>query len=451
MPADGPVVELGNAADTREPVSRTSHANMAEAERAMQVAVGAWPKWRATAYAKRRSYAAAIARGVADRRGDFAFAISCETGKLLAEAEQEVDAAGVESRVQFDVFDPGPVRDLGEHQVAYEPLGAVLLVTPANFPLAAVLRKLVPALLAGDTAVVKASELTPLTATLLFEVIDAAGLPEGVANLVIADGRDVVPAMIEVQGLAAVSITGSSTAGAAVAEAIGARNIRLQAELGGCNVAAVLADADLDLAADAIVAHGLACCGQWCIGTTRLVVDGSVADKLIVLLLERIGAVELGAMISEAHRNGVEQALAGLAADGATFLTGGKRPDGDTTRHGWFFEPTLVEVSAETDVPEIFGPVLVLQRVHGVDAALAAANDGLYGLSISVFTDDDTVADRFVSAADAGMCHVNLGTGFRDNALPLAGRGLSGRGIPECGTFARDFFTQTKAIYRAGG
>jgi aldehyde dehydrogenase (NAD+) len=395
-----------------------------------------------------------ILRSIYARHDDFASAIHRETGKTLQEAEQEIDATAVETRVQLDLFSDGLAEEIAGYRVAHEALGPALLITPSNFPLAATLRKLVPAILAGNTAVVKASELTPITAQHLFEVIDGVELPAGVANLVLADGGDVVPAMIETAGLAAVSLTGSNTAGEAIARAIGVRNIRYQAEMGGSNAVVVLADADIDATVTAVAEHGFACAGQWCTGTARVVVEASVYDDFRQRLADRVGEIEIGsdmgAMISEPHRQRVEEAVLALCADGAKVIRGGCRPHGEKFDHGCFFEPTIIEASTNAEFDEIFGPVVVLLRAASAENALAIANTGHYGLSFSVFTRDEDKAEEIVAGAQAGMCHINLGTGFRDNALPLSGWSQSGRGLPECGTYAREFFTQIKTIYRAG-
>ena len=251
--------------------------------------------------------------------------------------------------------------------------------------------------------------------------------------------------------------TRSNATGEAIAEAIGARDIRLQAEMGGSNAVVVLADAELENAAASVVEHGFACCGQWCTGTTRVIIEVSVYDEFTAILLEKIRQIAVGArtgmgpLISASQRQRVADAVADLVEKGASVLVGGNRPANDEFRYGNFFEPTVLadidDLVALSD-QEIFGPVIALVTAASVDDAISKANAGQYGLSFSVFTRDPETAEQVVSNIDAGLCHINLPTGFRDNALPLTGWNQSGRGIPECGTYARDFFTQTKTIYR---
>lgn len=459
------VVELGNPADRREIVSRSVHATPQEAARAVEVAVASWDDWRKVPVGLRIALMEKVTASVLERSGDFARAICNETGKTLVEAGQEVDATAAETRVQIELARKGFVEEINGHRVCREPLGAVLLVTPSNFPLAAVMRKLAPALLAGNTAVVKASEMTPLTACLLFGILDGSGVVPGAVNLILADGRAVVPAMIEAPGLKAISMTGSNETGSAIARAIGERNIRLQAEMGGSNAVVVLADAELEEAAAAVVEHGYACCGQWCTGTTRAIVDASVYDGFLALLLDKVArltvgpgadrATDMGPLISRAQRQRVEDAVTELREAGARVLSGGRKPANADLDHGNFFEPTVLDCAGDCIGcyralcdREIFGPVVALTKAGSVADAIARANAGRFGLSFSVFTQDRDIAEHFVASVDAGLCHINLPTGFRDNALPLGGHKASGRGIAECGTFARDFFTQTKAVYR---
>tara|TARA_R110002096_G_scaffold6206_4_gene28537 strand:+ start:4163 stop:5491 length:1329 start_codon:yes stop_codon:yes gene_type:complete len=440
-------------------VSCTQQVSAADAVTAVAAAVSAFPEWRAVTFADRVQICEALLGNIAAQRQAFVAAIASETGKTQIEADQELQAGIAEFRAHIQIFEDGLVERVGEHQVAHLPIGAVLLVTPSNFPLAATLRKLSAALLAGNTLVVKASELTPVTAQLLFAAIDATALPAGVANLVLADGRDVIAAMVAAPGLAAVSLTGSNAAGDAIAAAIGSRNIRFQAELGGCNAVVVLADADLDRAVSAVVEHGFACCGQWCTGTTRVIVAADVYEDFTERLKIKTGQIVvgsndeeangMGAMISAQHRQALEETVQSLCAAGAEILCGGSRPDAEHLQHGYYYSPTILAVSSGAHDDEIFGPVILVQRAADANEALVLANAGPYGLSFSVFTADPKAAEECVSAAEAGLCHVNLGSGYRDSAMPLAGWKASGRGIPECGNYARDFFTQTKAIYRA--
>ena len=452
-------VALGNPADCREVVSRTRYATPRQAAAAVSAAASAWESWRRCKPEQRVVVLRQLLALMRSQEDVLADAISSETGKTQTEARQEVSATLEEARVQSDILRSAADGTPGR-RIAYEPLGAVLLVTPSNFPLAAVMRKLVPALLLGNTAVVKASELTPVTSCKLFELIDQSGLPGGVANLVLAHGRSVVPFMLEGNGVKAVSLTGSNATGDAIARAIGSRDIRLQAEMGGSNVVVVRQDANLDAASKAIVAHGFACCGQWCTGTTRVIVDAPVYADVVAQLARRMRSIvvgpasrtaaTMGPLVSAKQRRQVEAAVAAAVESGARLVCGGKRPAGAAFEHGYFFEPTLLaDVVDQSAVcrQEVFGPVLAVMQANSREEMLQKANEGPYGLSFSVYTGDPEAAEDIIGNVEFGLCHVNLPTGHRHGAMPLAGWKTSGRGTPECGRFARDFFTRTKAIY----
>ncbi len=454
-------LERRNPADLRDVVSCTVTASPDDAQKAVIAASDSWAFWKAMPLPARCEIVADVVARIVNERDGIADGIRLETGKTRREARAEVDAAAVESDCQLQIYRRGMVEDIAGHHVVHEPVGPALLVTPSNFPLAALLRKLVPALLAGNSVIVKPSEFTPLTARAVFACIDDTPLSAGVANLVLA-GPELVAPIIESDAIAAVSITGSTAAGTAVADAIGSRNIRLQAEMGGSNAAVVLLDADLDSAAEIVAEHAFACAGQWCTGTSRVIVEESVYEPFLERLLSRVRAIrvgpgdsdalDMGAMISERHRDSIETAVDKLCSEGAQSLHGGGRPTAGELSFGCFYEPTVLRMPRDRRLPvqELFGPVLLLYQARDSDDALSMANAGSCGLSFSVFTQDESLADRMVSGADAGLCHVNLGTGVRDNALPLFGWNESGRGLPECGRYARDFFTRPKAIYRAG-
>lgn len=449
----GPLVELRNPANLDDIVSVSRHATKSDAAEAMRIAAASFSIWKSSSISTRINIVKHLRTGLEQSRESLASAIHRETGKTLREADQEVAATLHELDAQLDVFGRGIVTTLSGHRVAYEPLGPVLLVTPSNFPLAALMRKLVPALLSGNSIVVKGSELAPVTVTLVFELIDRLDIPEGVLNLVLADGASVMSVLIAAPELRAVSLTGSNAAGDSIAALIGARDIRYQAELGGSNVAVVLADARVETAVDAIVEHGFSCAGQWCTGTTRVVIEDSVFDVLSRALVRRANDIrvgcdaDMGAMISAAHLKQVDDSVQRLREDGARVLT--RPPSNEYGTEGFFLQPTILEASSECRFGEIFGPVLVLLRANDRSDAIRIANDSCFGLSFSIFTEDEKAAEEAVSLADAGLVHVNLGTGYRHSALPLFGWKQSGRGAPESGTWARDFFTQTKAIYSA--
>ncbi|MDQ7011442.1 MAG: aldehyde dehydrogenase family protein, partial [Mariprofundaceae bacterium] len=271
--ADPQIIEVHNPADAAERVGRVAFADVRLAEAAVEAARAAWPQWRAVPLQDRKHRLAALLRRIEAEKESFARLITLENGKTLREAAAEVDASLAEARFQMDFVAEHLVKKQGGYETRHEPLGVVLLITPWNFPLATVLRKMIPALAAGNTVVLKPSELTPLTAVALFHLMDASGLPPGVANLVLGEGPVVGKALVQHLDVRAISFTGSTVTGLQLARLLDARGVRFQAEMGGANTLVVLADADLEAAADAAVSAGFACCGQWCTGTGRVIVE----------------------------------------------------------------------------------------------------------------------------------------------------------------------------------
>ncbi len=453
---------LHNPADTNQLTGKVEYAGGEIAQAAMDAAKDAWNCWREYPVAKRIEILSVLLEIIKQERDEIAKIITTENGKTLRESYSEIDSALNEAEYQTKFLSKSIVEHISNHEIRYEPLGVVLLITPWNFPLATILRKLVPALAVGNTVVVKPSELTPMTADALFRIIDRLGFPKGAINMLIGEGNVSGPVLCKHPALRAVSLTGSSYTGANIARQIRDYKVKFQAEMGGKNAVVVLEDADLDEAANAVVQSGFACCGQWCTGTSRVIVEKPVYEKFINMLVEKTGristgdgfnkSVTMGPLISKAQLDRVEAAVLNAKKDGAKLLAGGKRPGKAELSNGYFFEPTIfadVKPGMNIAQEEIFGPVIAVLAADNMDEALSIANNSKYGLAFSVYTKSKSAAGKFMNEVNAGVCHINLPTSFRDPALPLYGWGNSGCGLPESGRFARDFFTKTKAIYKA--
>lgn len=454
-------VQRTDPADCERLVSRSIPAGPREAVATAAAAAVARPDWEAVPLVQRCDLMRQLAQMIKAEGPTLATSITDETGKTLSEAEKEVDAALVEITAAIDAFDGNISETHGPNLLTYRPIGTTFLVTPFNFPLAAILRKLVPSLLAGNCAIVKASELTPLTSVHLFRMLDALHMPRGTVNLLLGDGAALLDAVIDSPGLAAISVTGSSATGAAIAAMIGHRNIRLQAETGGSNAVIVLADADLDKAAADVSAHAFACAGQWCTGTRRVIVELPVLGAFTERLLAHVSAIRvgpgrdpqtsMGALVTLRERDRVQGAVERFIRAGARCLVGGGRPAGLEHQRGAFLQPTvLTDITSYESVcsEEVFGPVLFLVSAGDREEALQLANVGCFGLSASIYTGDEEAGSALGARLAAGLVHINLPTGFRDPAMPLCGWRQSGRGIPESGRFGRDFFTRVQTIYR---
>jgi alpha-ketoglutaric semialdehyde dehydrogenase len=386
-------------------------------------------------------------------------------GKTLAEATAEVQASAA-----FLEYYGGLARSAAGELLAdrraqvmsftrREPLGVVALITPWNDPLLTPARKMAPALLAGNAVVLKPAPQTPLAALQLSCALYDAGLPDGVLNVVSGRTPAVAPALLEHLGVAAYSFTGSTEVGLALGRALGGRNVRLQTEMGGKNAVLVLPDADLDAAADAVVAAGFGQAGQRCTATSRVVVHADVHDGLLARLVERAEGLRLGSgqapgtdmgpLVSEQHCNDVLAAIDKARGQGARVATGGRRAEDPDLARGWFVLPTvLADVTPDMAIwsDEVFGPVLAVTSVDSFEAGVRAVNDSRYGLAAGIFTTDLATAHRFADAVDVGQVAVNLPTTGWDVHVPFGGFGDSGSAFKEHGLEGLRFYTRVKSV-----
>lgn len=395
-----------------------------------------------------------------------------EEGKALFEAVGEVRRAAE----VFRFFASEGTRPVGEVfasprpgeqiQTVHKPLGSVAVITPFNFPIAIPAWKIAPALAHGNTVVWKPAPAVPLLAVRLAGALVEAGLPAGVLSLVIGDGP-VGERLVEHPGVDAVTFTGSTAVGRAIIRRCGELARPVQTEMGGKNAAAVLDDADLDLAVSQVVSGAFGSTGQRCTATSRVVVTESVADEFVRLLLERTDAlavgdqtdpaVRMGPMVSTAARDAVCEAVErGRGRPGVRVLTGG-RPYDDERADGAFIQPAVVELEVVGDShdwradpfwrDELFGPVLTVCRVPDDRKALELVDDSAYGLSAAVFTDNLRAVATAQEIIDVGVLHINSETPGADPHVPFGGAKESGFGPKEQGRAARDFFTTSMTVY----
>ncbi len=461
----GETFESVNPADTRDVVGRFQVGSRADVAMAVRAAGDAFDGWRATPAPKRGELLYRFGALMAEHKERLARAMTREMGKVLAEArgdvQEGIDIAFLmagEGRRMFGDTVPSELPDKWAMSIR-QPIGIAGIITPWNFPIAIPCWKMMPALVAGNTVVFKPASDAPHCATLLVELMDEAGFPPGVVNLVTGAGGEVGDAIVESPDIPVISFTGSSQTGRLIAERAGRRLKRLSLELGGKNGVVVLRDADLDLAVDGILWSAFGTTGQRCTACSRVIADRPIADELVRRLADRAGALRLGSGLDEAVDVGpLVNAAAVDKVDGyvdvgrgeGELVTGGARATDGDLAHGNFYRPTIfagVEPMRRIAQEEIFGPVLSVIPVDGYEEAIAAANHVRYGLSASIFTRDVNASFRAMRDLEAGIVYVNAGTTGAETHLPFGGWKETGNGHREAGHAALDTFTEWKAVY----
>jgi aldehyde dehydrogenase (NAD+) len=340
------------------------------------------------------------------------------------------------------------------------PIGVCALITPWNFPLAIPTWKLFPALICGNTVILKPAEDTPHTAVRFVEILIEAGVPPGVVNLIHGRGEEAGAALVCHRDVQLVSFTGSAAVGREIAAVCGQNLKRVSLELGGKNAQVVMEDADLDLAAEGALWGAFGTTGQRCTATSRLIVHRQVAESLTDMLVERarllrIGngldeSVDVGPLINQAAREKVLGYIDTGKQEGARLLTGGSIYEKDACANGYFFEPTifdLVKPSMRIAQEEIFGPVLSIIEINSFEEAIEVLNGTTYGLSSSIYTREVGRAFRAMRDIEAGITYVNGPTIGAEVHLPFGGVKDTGNGHREAGTTVYDIFTEWKSIY----
>lgn len=433
-----------------------------DVERAVGAAAEAFSAWSALPAAARGAVLMKAADAVDRRVEQIAQDMTLEMGKPIREARME--AARMAQIMRF--FAGEGFRSVGERfeqaatgSVAYtirRPLGVVGMITPWNFPAAIPAWKAAPALAYGNTVVMKLAQESPLTGLHLAACFDEAGIPDGVFNVVIGRGSEVGTPLVTHPRVQAISFTGSVPVGEEVRNEATELGKRVQLELGGHNPAIVMADADLDKAAELVYAGAFWSAGQKCTATRRVYVEAPVYDDFKARLLARIerGVVgdptdpdtEVGPLVNQSQ---LDEVLAGIErgkADGGTILAGGERIDDEA----YLVAPTLFEGLADDaflSCEEVFGPVTSIYPFTDLDEAIARANDVRFGLSSAIFTTSLASSRQFAQTMQAGIVRINGQTAGVDVHVPFGGIKGSGWGPHEQGRSARDFYTDVVTVY----
>ena len=437
-----------------------------DVDAAVQAAKEAFSAWRLTPAPKRGELLYRVGELLRQYKEDIARAMTREMGKILKETRGDVQegidtafyVAG-EGRRLFGETTPAELPNKFAMSVR-TPVGVCALITPWNFPMAIPTWKMFPALLCGNTVVLKPAEDTPATATRLVEILNEAGLPPGVVNLVHGRGEEVGAALVQHPDVQLVSFTGSAAVGREIAASCGRSLKRVSLELGGKNAQIVMEDADLELAVEGALWGAFGTTGQRCTATSRLIVHHAIAKRMTEALVARaqklkIGygleeSVDMGPLINQGARDKVLRYIEIGKQEGARLLIGGGIHDSGACAKGCFFQPTIfdqVKSGMRIAQEEIFGPVLSVIEVGSFEDAIQVLNDSSYGLSSSIYTQDVARAFRAIRDIETGITYINGPTIGAEVHLPFGGVKNTGNGHREAGTTVYDIFTEWKSVY----
>ncbi len=456
------VNEIRNPA-TGELVNSVQMCTAEDANFAVDAAHEAFKEWSQTPIAQRGEILAQAAHLIKENERDLAVSIVREQGKPLREGMLEIRRfvytiehyAGLSKSVRG-----GYAPLLGANKngmILKKPLGVCGAIVPWNFPVALMGNKIAPGLLVGNTFVVKPGDTTPITPTRCIELFHQAGLPKGVLNCVPGTGPEVGEAIVRHPKVRKIGFTGSTETGKHVMKlaAEGVKKITL--ELGGSDPMIVCDDADIDKAVSAASVGRFFNCGQACLAIKRLYLFDSIADEFIEKLVGKVKKLRLGegltqgTMIGPLHmarqRDLIEAQVEDAVEKGTEVLVGGKRPEGEVYKNGFFYSPTLlinVDESSRVATEEVFGPVLPIFRVNDFDEAIEKANNSIYGLGSSIWTRDLKRAHEAAERIDSGYTWINSPQSIHDE-LPFGGAKQSGLG-KEHGDEALDFYMETKSV-----
>ena len=465
-PVDGQMMDNFNPADTRDVVGRFPASTAADVDAAINAAQEALPRWKAVPAPKRAEILYRAGEILLQRKEKFAQDMTREMGKVLKEARGDVQEA-----IDMIFYTAGEGRRLHGYTTPSEmpnkfamcvrqPIGLCSLITPWNFPMAIPSWKMMPALICGNTLVIKPAEDTPLSTINLVKVLEEAGLPSGVVNIVCGTGPEAGAPLTSHDAVRLVSFTGSTATGTGVAETAARTGKICSLEMGGKNVIMIMADADLDLAAEGAIWGAFGTSGQRCTASSRLVVHKKVYQKFVEKLTERAKTLRVGNGLDEKievgpviNQKAVDKILGyiDIGKLEAKLQLGGKQLSSGKHKHGFFIEPTIftdVQSHARIAQEEIFGPVVSVIPCNGLDDAIEIGNSVKYGLSSSIYTADVNCAFHAMEHMNTGIFYVNSATIGAEVHLPFGGTKATGNGHRE-GAMASslDIFSEWKSIY----
>ncbi|OAV52697.1 aldehyde dehydrogenase [Rhizobium sp. WYCCWR10014] len=453
-----------NPSDTNEVVGLYADGSADDTRNAIAAAKAAFPAWSRSGIWERHVILKKTGDEIMARKDELGALLAREEGKTLPEATGEVIRA---SQI-FEFFAGEALRLAGEVipsvrpnigvEITREALGVIGIITPWNFPIAIPAWKIAPALCYGNTIVFKPAELVPACSWAIVDILNRAGLPKGVLNLVMGKGSVVGQAMLESPDVHGITFTGSTGTGRRVAAASIEHNRKFQLEMGGKNPMVVLDDADLNVAVEAAANSGFFSTGQRCTASSRLIVTEGIHDKFVAALTDKLktlvvdnalkAGTHIGPVVDERQLKTDTDYIEIGKSEGAKLAFGGEVISRETP--GFYLQPTLfTEATNQMRISreEIFGPVVSVIRAKDYDEALAIANDTPFGLSAGIATTSLKHATHFKRNSEAGMVMVNLPTAGVDFHVPFGGRKGSSYGPREQGKYAAEFYTTVKTAY----
>ncbi len=463
--ASGKTILNLNPADHSDVIGAFPSSHAEDVALAVAAAKKAFATWRLVPAPKRAEILVRAGNILIQNKEKYARDMTREMGKVLAETRGDVQEAideafyvAGEGRRLFGVTTPSELQSKFAMSVRM-PVGVVGLITPWNFPMAIPSWKLFPALVAGNTCVIKPAEDTPLSTYNLVQALTEAGLPAGVINIVSGLGPTAGAALVEHSDVRAISFTGSSAVGSLIAQRAAATFKQVSLEMGGKNAQIVLDDANLELALDGALWGAFGTTGQRCTATSRILLQKGIAAEFIAKFVARAKKLKIGNGLDESVEVGPQVNASQIETstryveiavnEGAQLLCGGHALSEDPYAHGTFFEPTIlagVTPSMRIAREEVFGPVVALMEFTTFEEAVEIANSVDYGLSTSVYTRDVNRAFTAMRDLEAGITYINAPTIGAEVHLPFGGVKHTGNGHRE-GLGALDFFTTWKAVY----
>ncbi|UOR10236.1 betaine-aldehyde dehydrogenase [Halobacillus amylolyticus] len=451
----------------QEVIAKATEGNQTIVREAIQAARIAFDTgdWRNTPASERGKLLSKVASLIERDKEELAELETLDTGKTIVESRADMDDiaevfryyAGLADKDGGEIID-SPIPHSAS-KVVREPVGVCAQVTPWNYPLLQASWKIAPALAAGNTVVIKPSEITPLTTVKVTELIEEAGIPNGVFNLVLGSGETVGQELADNHQVDLISFTGGIHTGKKIMKSAADTMKNIALELGGKNPNIVFADADLETALDQALNAAYFHAGQVCSAGARLILEDKIHDQFVSELVERVKNIKLGngfdeitqsgPMISAEHRRKVEGYVELGKQEGATLRTGGKRPDSPELQNGFFYEPTIF-TDCTTDMrivqEEVFGPVLTVERFTTKEEAIQLANDSIYGLAGGIWTEDTLKANQVAAELRMGTVWINDFHPYFAQA-PWGGYKQSGIGR-ELGKSGLEEYTEVKHIFQ---